>query len=88
MPVAMSYYGLYDMYGNVWEWCHDVYEENYDTNAKVDPQGRDFGLSRVLRGGYYFPNDCRSAKRGANEPDRPVCDWGHRGGFRVVVSVE
>jgi len=79
-------FGLYDMHGNVWEWCQDVYHDSY-ANAPNDgsawvtggEQGR-----RVLRGGSWigFGDNCRSAFRSYNAQDVR----GSGMGFRVVVS--
>ena len=44
-------FGLYDMHGNVWQWCGDWYDDAYYANSpKTDPQGRNDGKYRVLRG--------------------------------------
>ncbi|MCA9729676.1 MAG: SUMF1/EgtB/PvdO family nonheme iron enzyme, partial [Candidatus Eisenbacteria bacterium] len=56
---------LYDMHGNVWEWCWDWYVADLGTAAVVDPGGPPGGAQRAIRGGswYYFARDCRSASR-------------------------
>ncbi|UKO98103.1 caspase, EACC1-associated type [Nostoc sp. UHCC 0870] len=78
-------FGLFDMCGNISEWCQDEWHKNYNdapTNGSV--WSRNNKEYRLLRGGswYYDPWYCRSAHRGRIEPD-------HRNyliGFRVVVS--
>ena len=58
--------GIYDMSGNVWEWCWDCYDADfYKKSPKKNPQATSKGSGRVLRGGSWFRNayDCRAANR-------------------------
>ncbi|MBN2526569.1 MAG: formylglycine-generating enzyme family protein [Deltaproteobacteria bacterium] len=63
-------WGLYEMHGNVFEWCADWFGD-YPTGKAVDPRGPDKGDSRVLRGGscFNYGRFCRSASRSKVRPD-------------------
>jgi formylglycine-generating enzyme required for sulfatase activity len=73
--------GIYDMSGNVWEWCHDWYSDTYVYSTN-NPSGPSSGFERVLRGGGWSinANYCRVASRYDQLPD----DRGNIIGFRVV----
>ncbi|MBI3831824.1 MAG: SUMF1/EgtB/PvdO family nonheme iron enzyme [Planctomycetes bacterium] len=90
-------FGLYDMLGNVSQWCEDRYGENYyEMSASEDPQGPALGGGHVLRGGSWAdgPLECRATTRYTDRDvwtDKEVQhapafndDWG----FRVVVELE
>ena len=80
MPNA---WGLYDMHGNVWEWCLDKYED-YPTSSVTDPVGPDTGVHRVKRGGSLdlIAGSCRSAYRNSYSPEGRDFIFG----FRVALA--
>jgi formylglycine-generating enzyme required for sulfatase activity len=77
-------WGLYDMHGNVWEWCQDWYKDRYDEGAATDPKGPAQGVYRVSRGGGFGddPEYARSARRFGRDP----ATRGVYLGFRVVMA--
>ncbi len=93
---AANPWGLYDMHGNVWEWCLDWHTANLGTSAVTDPKGPSSGTHRVIRSGAWecAPFNCRSARRGYEPPsatkesdpaDPNKVSDGHFG-FRLAIT--
>jgi formylglycine-generating enzyme required for sulfatase activity len=79
-------WGLFDMLGNVHEWCHDWFDRKYYSQSlSSDPAGPSSGLARALRGGDWGSGDwyCRCASRSLSSPDRRS----NRLGFRLIRMV-
>ncbi len=77
---APNGYGLYDMTGNVWEWCWDRYG-NYSPSATTDPRGPASGSYRIFRGGAwsYYASSCRVSSRNRVDPS-------DRGEYNAFIS--
>lgn len=84
-PVGRSAFGIEDMSGNVWEWCHDFLEP-YRGTPKINPRGPAAGAKRVYRGGSWKSrfNSLRASTRNSNVPNYLCNDLG----FRVVCDCE
>jgi formylglycine-generating enzyme required for sulfatase activity/serine/threonine protein kinase len=82
-------FGLYDMHGNVWEWCWDVFDAGYYSNSPAsDPAGPSAGPHRVNRGGCWRASAARCRAAFRNNFRTPPQSRVNTLGFRVALSVE
>lgn len=80
-------YGLYQMVGNVWEWCEDWFDANYYRRSPVnDPRGPNTGTARVIRGGSFLCHDsyCNRYRISARSSNTPAASTANTG-FRTVA---
>jgi sulfatase modifying factor 1 len=86
---APNGYGLFNMVGNVWEWCNDWFTARAAPESASDPRGPAAGTSRVMRGGSYLCHEsyCFRYRVAARSPTAPDTSTGHLG-FRVAHSVD
>lgn len=91
-PVATrkpNAWGIYDMLGNVWEWCRDWYEKDYPRGCVIDPTGPQDGTHKVFRGGSWATKNvlrCRPASRDCYASYEEKKNSGNFIGFRVVCE--
>ena len=78
-------FGLYEMLGNVWEWCNDLFDKNYRRDPQPDPKDPKRGVFRVVRGGSWVnpANIIRSTQRNKYDPYTKASNRG----FRLVLPL-
>ncbi len=84
-PLGRSPFGVWDMSGNVYEWCSDYFEENYYSfSPAVNPKGPEGGQERVLRGGFFA--ETRPNVRTTHRNSSPDSTTRENTGFRLAMS--
>ncbi len=78
-------FGLFDMLGNVWEWCNDWYENNLSNTPLIDPIGPQTGFERILRGGSWS-DTFTNVKAYYRYRENPLSKDNNRG-FRIVLPI-
>lgn len=80
---ACNELGIFDMTGNVWEWCSDWYG-GYSENPQTNPQGPETGTKKIIRGGSYYDSStrCQNTYRDSSEPSATSTTIG----FRLALS--
>ena len=86
-PDGRSFYELWDMAGNVYEWCQDYYdEEYYKSSPATNPKGPDGGQERVVRGGCYI--ESRAALRTTHREGVSEVTTRDTIGFRIAMDAD
>ncbi|MDA0335089.1 MAG: SUMF1/EgtB/PvdO family nonheme iron enzyme [bacterium] len=86
-PLGRSPYGVWDMSGNVYEWCDDYYDEDYyKYSPSTNPRGPEGGQERVIRGGFF--SETRPNVRTTHRSSAPETHTRENVGFRLAMSSE